>query len=115
DRTGELALASYVLADILLRLTPAKAEDALAAGRVQEQLKAAAELLDGFIGGQPTAPETPDALLKLGYCHQRLAALLAMPQERVQAFGTARAVYEKMMQQFPAHALRPQAVFERAK
>jgi TolA-binding protein len=115
ERAGDLALVSYVLADCLLRLTPLKAEDALAAGRIQEQVQAASELLDAFVGGQPTASETPDALIKLGYCHQRLAALLAQPPERVKVLANARAAYEKLMQQFPTHALRPQAVFERAK
>src|SRR5262249_57233208 len=38
ERTGELAPVSYVLADCLMRLAPAKADDALAAGRMQEQV-----------------------------------------------------------------------------
>ena len=69
-----------------MRTAPAKADDALAAGKLQEQLKEAVELLDAFIGGQPNSPETPDALIKLGFCHQRLAALLAEPAGK----GTGR-------------------------
>ncbi len=115
ERSGELAVVSYALADCLMRLTPAKADDALAAGQVQEKLQAAVELLEGFIATQPRAAQTPDALLKLGYCHQRLAALTAQPQERNKVLGNARGVYERLIQQFPNHELRPQATLERAK
>src|SRR5262249_3188901 len=94
---------------------PAKADDALAAGKLEEQLKGATELLEGFIGAQPTSPQAPDALLKLGLCYQRLAALLAQPPEKVKVLGNARAAYERLMQQFPNHPLQPQAVLERAK
>jgi len=41
----------YLLADCLMRLAPVKADDALAAGRMEEQLKAAVEMLDGFAAG----------------------------------------------------------------
>jgi TolA-binding protein len=115
ERNGDLAVVSYALADCLIRLTPTKAEDALAAGQVQEKLQTAAELLDGYIATQPKAPQAPDALLKLGYCHQRVAALMAQPRERTKVLGNARGAYERLMQQFPNHELRPQATLERAK
>jgi TolA-binding protein len=115
ERNGALASVSYLLADCLIRLAPTKADDALAVGKLEEQLKQAAELLDAFAGSQPNSPQTPDALLKLGLCHQRLAGLIAQPAERAKAFGVARAAYEKLVQQFPKHELQPQAVFERAK
>src|SRR5205823_5481194 len=79
DRTGELAMVSYVLADCIMRLAPTKADDALEARRLEEQLNAAVELLEGFAGGNPASPQAPDALLKLGLCHQRLAALMVQP------------------------------------
>jgi TolA-binding protein len=115
DRTGELAVVPYVLADCLIRQAPAKADDALAAGKLEEELKGAVDQLNAFVGAQPNAPQTPDALLKLGLCHQRLAAQLAEPQAKAKVLGDARAAYERLMQQFPKHELQPQAVLERAK
>jgi TolA-binding protein len=115
DRTGDLAVVSYALADCLLRSAPVKADDALAAGRMEEELRRAAELLDAFVSAQPGNERVPDALLKLGLCQQRLANLLAQPPDKAKALAAARAAYERLMQQFPKHALQPQAVFERAK
>jgi TolA-binding protein len=115
ERSGELAVTAYLLADCLMRTAPAKADDALAAGRLQEQLRAAAELLDGFVNAQPGAPQAADALLKLGLCHQRLAGVLVQPEERSKELAAARAAYERLIQQFPKHPLLPEAVMERAK
>jgi TolA-binding protein len=115
DRNGGLALVSYQLADILIRQAPAKADDALAAGKLEEQLKAAIELLEGFIGSQPKGAQTADALFKLGHCQQRLAALLAQPPDQVKALAAARAAYEQILQRFPKDPIEPNARFERAK
>src|SRR5262249_24357014 len=112
DRNGDLALASYILADCILRQAPVKADDGLAAGKLQEQLQAAIELLDGFTGANATAPQTPDALLKLGLCHMRLASLLAKPEEKTKALTAARTTYENLINKFPKDPLQPQAVFE---
>src|SRR5262249_43270996 len=115
ERVGDLAVSAYLLADCLLRQAPAKAEDALAAGKLQEQLQTAAGLLDGFIGAAPKAAEGAYALLKLGYWQQRFAALLAQPQDKANALTAARTAYDRLMQQFPNDALMPQAVLKRAK
>jgi len=115
DRTGDLALAPYLLADCLIRLAPANAEDAAAAGKLLEQLQSAAALLDSFAGGNPQAAEAPDALLKFGYCQQKLAQLLAQPQEKAAAIQAARTAYDKFTQQYGKDPRVPQAVFERAK
>ena len=96
ERNGDLAVVPYLLADCLMRLAPVKADDALAAGRMEEQLKAAAELLSSFVGAQPNDPQAADALLKLGLCHQRLAGLLGR-QHRLGGLGLER----------PGHPLRP--------
>src|SRR5262249_18357698 len=57
-----------------------------------------------------------DALLKLGLCQQRMAALQGQPPERVKLLQTARQTYEKLLSpQFKASPLQPQALFERAK
>jgi TolA-binding protein len=115
DRTGDLAQVPYVLADCLMRLAPTRADDALTAGRMEEQLKAAVELLNSYLGAQPNAPQAADAMLKLGLCYQRLAGLLVQAPERAKSLGDARAAYETLLQRFPQHPLQPQAVFERAK
>ena len=115
ERAGDLAAAAYLLADCLIRLAPAKADDALAAGKMEEQLKTAAELLDNFIGGQPNDPQILDALLKLGLCHQRLASIMAQAPDKAKSLASARAAYEAIMQRFPKHANMPQAFFERAR
>ncbi len=115
ERTGELAVVPYLLADCLLRMAPVKVDDALAAGKAQEELQGAAEMLEAFCAAQPPSPQVPDALLKLGLCYQRLAGLLADPQERVKMHTSARTAYEKLINQFPKDSNFPQAVFERAK
>jgi len=115
DRQGDLAITPYLIADCMIRLAPTKVEDALTAGKLQEQLKGAAEQLDSFIGADPKAALVPDAMIKLGLCQQRLALLLEKPPERNQALAVARTTYDKLMQQFPQHALVPQAIIERAR
>src|SRR5262249_1867742 len=115
DRQGDLATVPYVLADILLRTAPATADDALSAGRLEEQLKGAIEMLESFVSSQPKGPQTPDALLKLGLSYQRMAGLLAQPPEKAKMLNAARGAYDKLVSQFGDHALVPQALFERAK
>jgi TolA-binding protein len=118
ERSGEIGLAQYLIADCLLRQTPNTVpEDALGAGKMEEQLKGAAEGLVAFIGGMPKDPNVPDALLKLGLCQQRLAGLIAQPQERVKKYNEARDTYEKLMRKdFGVHPLHmAHATFERAK
>src|SRR5262249_11000043 len=114
ERAGDLAVVSYQLADIHLRQTPARAEDAIAAGKIEERLKAASDLLEAFLGAGDT-PQTPDALLKLGYCQQRMALLLAQPADKQKALAAARSAYERIQQKFPNPPARPVATFERAK
>lgn len=115
ERSGDLATVPYLLAECYLRQLPLRADDALADGILGEKLENARQLLEGFLAANPQARECPDAMLKLGYCYQRLAARLAMPNERNQMLGNARATYEKLIQQFPREPQMPQAVLERAK
>ena len=118
ERGGELGLTSFLIADCLLRQVPtAIPDDALGAGKMEEQLKGAAEALEAFIGGQPKDSHMPDALIKYGLCQQRLAGLIAQPQERVKMYNAARATYERLMRnEFPNQPLhKAQATFERAK
>ncbi len=82
DRGGELAYTPYLLADCQLRQAPATVSGAGETRKVLELLESAAGNLDGFISANPKAAEVPDALLKLGTCQMRQAALIAVAQER---------------------------------
>jgi TolA-binding protein len=117
ERTGTLAGTSYLIADCLLRLAPEGVpDDALAAGKLEEQLRTAAEQLEAFVNGQPGSPERPDALLRLGNCQQRLAGLLAQPPDKAKALASARAAYEQFQRPpLNQHGNQPLAILERAK
>jgi TolA-binding protein len=117
DRGGKLATVPYLMADCLLRLAPTGVpDDALAVGKLEDQFKSAAELLDAFAGGNPNHPNAADAQLKLGYCFQRLAALQGQPPERVKLLNAAKAVYDKLLaKRQPGNAVQDQALLERAK
>ncbi len=118
DRAGDLVMTPYLIADCLLRQTPtAVPDDALAAGKMEEQLKSAGEALEAFISASPKNPNVPDALLRLGMTQQRQALLIAQPPERVKKYNEARATYERVMKKEagsqPVHIAH--ALFERAK
>ncbi len=117
ERGGDLASVPYLIADCILRQTPSTVpEDALAAGKLEEQLKTSVELLESFISANPKDPLIPDALIKFGLCQQRLAGLMAQPPEKQKALAVARAAYERLLaKEYAGHPLMPQAVFERAK
>jgi len=118
DRVGDVALTSYLMGDCILRQTPAilpEDADAIAVGKVEEQLRTAAELLDAFAAGSPKDANAPDALLKFGLCQQRRAAVVADPKAKQEFLGSARAVYERILKEFPGSSSMPTAVFERAK
>ena len=114
-RTGELAGVSYFLADCLLRTLPVGATDALSAARLLRDLERINGLLSAFIVVKEGKPDSVDAIIKLGYCYQRTAALLVDPAERVRQLSLARRHYATVVQQFPNHPLYPVALFEAAK
>ena len=119
DCSGELAVVPYYLADCLLRNMPTDTTDALAAGRQIEVLTAAIKGLESFVSGQgneplKAAPQTPDALLKLGYCYQRVAAQIAEPQERTLRLTAARQAFDRIGQQYATSPQAPVATLERA-
>ena len=115
ERNGELAVVPYLMADCILREVPVVvADDALAIGKLDEQLKQAGDLLVIFLGG-PKNELTPDALLKLGYCQQRSAGFLAQPQEKQKVLQAARGTYELLLKDYATHPLAANARFERAK
>ncbi len=115
DRSGDLADASYLHADSLMRGFPAETDDAIQAARFIQQAEQAAKLLEVFTGAQPQSPQAADALLKLGYCQQRIGTLLAAPADRTKAFTAARDTYDKAMKLTDKEPVRSVAVFELAK
>lgn len=115
ERNGDLAPAAYLLADCHLRTAPAKAEDALQDNMLREKLTAAATLLDGFIGANPKAEQTPDAIVKYGLCQKRLAIQLAAGNERNDALNKARGAFERLPREFGQSPLVGTAHLERAK
>jgi tetratricopeptide (TPR) repeat protein len=115
DRGGELAFTPYLLADCQLRQAPATVSGAGETRKVLELLESAASNLDSFIAANPKAPELPDALLKLGTCQMRQAALIAVPQERAPILQAARGTFQKLTQQFPKEPQAAQAKMENAK
>lgn len=119
DFQGELAAGPYYLADCVLRELPADDSDALAVARQLQTLDEAQKLLDQFVGLQgpdpaKAAPQTPDALLKFGYCQQRIARQLADPNVRNQKLQAARQAFERVGQQFATSPAAPAAALERA-
>jgi TolA-binding protein len=115
ERTGDLASVSYLLADCLIRLAPTKADDALAAGKLQEQIGTAATLLGDFVAEHPDSELAPEALLRMGLCQERLAAVMSNPEERNKLFAAARTSYERALLEYPLHERGPVAVFARAR
>ncbi|MBI5758407.1 MAG: tetratricopeptide repeat protein [Planctomycetales bacterium] len=118
DRAGDLVGVPYLLADSILRTMSTDSNDALAAGRMSQQLDTVIKLLDSFVASLPDAnkhPLTPDGLIKLGHAHQLAASLVVIPEERAKSLTAARQAYERLTQNFAAHALFPVATFERAK
>jgi tetratricopeptide (TPR) repeat protein len=120
DWNGDLAGVPYLMADCFLRDLPSETNDALQAAKLIDRAEQAGKLLEKFIAAQGPNPQTanpltPDALLKLGYCHQRIGALLIDAPERQKRLTLARETYEKLMQQFGQSPAMPVAVFERAK
>lgn len=115
DQSNLLATTPYYHGDLLLRTMPTETSDALSAARQVQQLAETTKKLDPFVASQPAGPQTPDALIKLGYAYRHMAAQLANPQERNEALNRARQNYEKVVTQFAQHPLQPLAVYERAR
>jgi TolA-binding protein len=117
ERVGEVGQASYLIADCILRQVPQTVpEDALAAGKMEEQLKTSADLLAAFVETNSHDYQVADALVKLGLCYQRLAVLTSQPPDRAKVLQAARATYERLFQpEYKGIPQVAQAVFERAK
>jgi outer membrane protein assembly factor BamD (BamD/ComL family) len=114
DRVGPLADVPLLLADCLVRSAPEQADDALSAGRLLKHMNDASRLLEGFVASQSKDQRVPEAMLQFGHCQQRIASVLAQPQERSAALQRARQAYDRVLQQYPNHAAMPEAIFQRA-
>lgn len=115
DRNGELSAANYLLADCLIRLAPAKADDALAENIIREKLTNASGLLENFVASNPKSADAPEALMKLGLCLKRLGSTLADANERNQLLNKAREFYEKLEKDYPQSKQAGHARLEMAK
>ncbi|MBX3400377.1 MAG: tetratricopeptide repeat protein [Gemmataceae bacterium] len=115
DRNGDLAGASYLLADCLIRLAPTKADDALAENIIREKLTNASGLLENFVASNPKSPDAPDGYLKLGLCLKRLGSTLADANERNTLLNKAREFYEKLEKTYPTAPQAAHARLEMAK
>jgi cellulose synthase operon protein C len=115
DRKDDLVGTGYLLADCLIRTTPMQADDAIAAGKAQEQLNQAAALLTDVITQQPYAGRATDALMRLGLCQKRLAALAGKDEERNALNAASRATFERVLLEYPQDELQPHAALERAR
>jgi TolA-binding protein len=115
ERNGELAYASYLHADCLLRRCPAEVKGATQVRELLGNLEIVCKQLESFISANPKAPEIPEAMLKLGTSQARLGAFIKEPQERAQMLQTARQTFDNLMKQFPKEPASTNAVLERAK
>ena len=115
DRTGELVTVPYLLADCLMRDLPPETDDATQAARGLQQVEQAMKLLEKFVAAQDKSPQGPDALLKLGNCHQRIAALKTVQTQRTVSLAAARDAYDRAIKLTDKEPTRSSAVFEMAK
>jgi len=117
DRTGDLASVSYLIADCGLRTLPEAGDDALSVAKLIQAYTEASDMLAAFIAAQEgnPLPQAPDALIKLGYCLQRIAGLTADQTENRKAIGKARQAYVTFLQRYPQHPSLAVALFEDAK
>jgi TolA-binding protein len=117
ERTGDLAFASYLIGECLLRglSREDEAEDALAAARLMEQLKEVGDRFNAFMLARSEDPRCVEAMIKYGHCQQRMGSMIANVAERRQALGMTRRMYAAVRQQFPEHELGPVLVMEMAR
>jgi len=114
DRSGELAIASYVQADCLLRTAPTNVDDAISAGRALQQVTEAIKHLEAFIPGNEARPEGALATLQVADCYLRVASIMADPAEKAKATAAALAIFVGFPTKFGAnHALVGHALLGR--
>ncbi len=115
DRTGDIASASYLLADCLMRTAPAQAADEPSKRITREKLRTASQLLEQFVTAHAQSDDAPDAFLKLGLCLRRCGMLEADANERNQFLNKARECYEKLEREYSQSPEASHARLELAK
>lgn len=115
ERADDLIGAAYLLADCQLRDLPVTADDALSSARLVQQLERTITQLEAYVASRPNAPDSVDALLRVGYASRRLFENLADPLEQRRALAKARRAYAQIISQSPEHPLYPVALLENAK
>jgi len=115
EHSGKLAAVPYLIANCHIRTFPAKTDDALTAGKLMTQATEAAKLLESFASGSAKSPKAPDALLKLGYCCQRLGSVVADKQARQNAYAQGKDAYARLIKNYPKDPLLATAMIEQAK
>jgi hypothetical protein len=80
-----------------------------------EQLKEVGDRFNAFMLARAEDPRCVEAMIKYGYCQQRMAGMIASVPERRQALGMTRRMYGAVRQQFPEHELSPVLVLEMAR
>jgi cellulose synthase operon protein C len=114
DRAGEVAGASFLHGECILRLSMA-AEDAADAVTAATLLKSILEAKEQFGKALASAGDkTPEVTMKVAWCFRQAAVLLVDPAERTAAANSGRELYEGFRAQFPNHPLRSVAEYERA-
>lgn len=114
ERTGDLSSVNYLQADCLLRTLPEKADDALAAAMLIEQLTTACTMFDSFAVSRENEPVCVDPLLKVAYCRQRIADMILDPVEQRTALALARRTCLETYAKFPTHPLAPTLLVQAA-
>jgi TolA-binding protein len=117
ERSGGLALASYLAADSQLRLLPVEAAEVKQAAETSAQLTEAVSVLENYLAAQRESPRAADALLKLAHCRLRMALLTAEPSARKKLLDETRKGCEQILalREKPSPAVEAVAVYERAK
>jgi tetratricopeptide (TPR) repeat protein len=115
DRNGDLATVPYLQADAMIRTFPPETEDALTAAGLIQSAEQASKLMEGFAASNAKSPLAPDAMLKQGYCYERMAGLLAEKAERDKSLQTARETFEKHLKQYQNDPTAASVYLERAK
>jgi tetratricopeptide (TPR) repeat protein len=115
DHVGRLGAVPYLTADCHIRTFPTSTDNALTAAKLMDKAVKAGKLLEGFVSAQAKSPKIPDALLKLGYCYQRLGSILADPTAKKVAYTKGKDAYGRLIKGYSKDPTLPTAILEQAK
>ena len=72
-------------------------------------------MLTDVVAQQPYDDRDPDALMRLGQCQRRLAALAVKDEDRNALEAASRTSFERVLLEYPNNDLQPHAIIERAR